>query len=105
MSADNLERAEPQEPPTFEPLEPTGLGSRIWALVWPKLLTVGIAVALWQAVALSGWKPDYLLPGPGPTFARLWEAADDPDGRLWSSLATTLRRGLVGFLIAPRSAA
>lgn len=100
MSADILERAEPKEPPTFEPPKPRGLGARIWSGVWPKLLAVGIAVGLWQAVAWSGWKPDYLLPGPGPTFARLWEAAVDPDDRLWSSLLTTLRRGVFGFLIA-----
>jgi NitT/TauT family transport system permease protein len=99
MSADILERTEPKGP-TFEPPKPRGVGARIWAGVWPKLLAVGIAVGLWQAVAWSGWKPDYLLPGPGPTFARLWEAAVDPDGRLWSSLMTTLRRGVFGFLIA-----
>ncbi|WP_460797128.1 ABC transporter permease [Nocardioides pacificus] len=64
------------------------------------MLAVGIAVGVWQVVAWSGWKPDYLLPGPGPTFSRLWEAAADPDGRLWSSLATTLRRGIFGFMIA-----
>jgi ABC-type nitrate/sulfonate/bicarbonate transport system permease component len=34
------------------------------------------------------------------TFGYLWEAAVDPDGRLWSSLTTTLRRGIFGFLIA-----
>lgn len=100
MSADVLERTEPEAAPTPEPPRPRGLGARIWAGVWPKLLAVGIAVGLWQTVAWSGWKPDYLLPGPDPTFARLWEAAVDPDGRLWSSLATTLRRGIFGFLIA-----
>ncbi|GAB2856851.1 ABC transporter permease [Myroides odoratimimus subsp. xuanwuensis] len=100
MSADILERAESKVPPTFEPPKPRGVGVRLWAAMWPKVLAVGIAVGVWQVVAWSGWKPDYLLPGPGPTFSRLWEAAADPDGRLWSSLATTLRRGIFGFMIA-----
>jgi NitT/TauT family transport system permease protein len=100
MSADILERAEPKAPPAFEPPKPQGLGAKLWAGTWPKLLAVGIAVGIWQVVAWSGWKPDYLLPGPGATGARLWEAATDPDGRLWSSLWTTLRRGVFGFLIA-----
>lgn len=100
MSADVLERAEPSTPPTFEAPKPRGLGAKTWAATWPKLLAVGIAVGVWQVVALSGWKPDYLLPGPGQTLARLWEAAVDPEGRLWSSLGTTLRRGVFGFFIA-----
>jgi NitT/TauT family transport system permease protein len=99
MSGDTLERAV-DPAPTFESPKPVGVGARVWSAVWPKLLAVAIAVGVWQAVAWSGWKPDYLLPGPGATFGRLWEEMLDPDGRLWRSLATTIRRGVFGFLIA-----
>ncbi len=100
MSADTLERAVDPAPPTFDSPKPVGLGAKVWSAVWPKLLAVAIAVGVWQAVAWSGWKPDYLLPGPGATFGRLWEEMLDPDGRLWRSLVTTIRRGVFGFLIA-----
>lgn len=100
MSADILERAVTPEPPAFEPPKPAGPGAKVWAAAWPKLLAVGMAVTVWQVVVWSGWKPEYLLPGPGATFDRLWEEMRDPDGRLWSALATTIRRGVFGFLIA-----
>jgi NitT/TauT family transport system permease protein len=100
MSVDLLERAAQSPPPTFEPPKPVSRGAKVWDALWPKLLAVGIAVGVWQVVVWSGWKPDYLLPGPGATFSRLWEEMLDPDGRLWEALATTIRRGVVGFLVA-----
>lgn len=101
MSADVLERDTPTAP-TASTTPPTGVGlaGKAWAATWPKLLAVVLAIAVWQVVVWSGWKPDYLLPGPGPTFSRLWEAMSDPDGRLWEALATTVRRGVFGFAIA-----
>ena len=101
MSADVLERDTPTAPTTSRtPPTGAGLAGKAWAATWPKLLAVVLAVAVWQVVVWSGWKPDYLLPGPGPTFSRLWEAMSDPDGRLWEALATTVRRGVFGFAIA-----
>jgi NitT/TauT family transport system permease protein len=76
------------------------LQAKLWAATWPKLLAVGIAVGVWQLVVWSGWKPEFLLPGPGETFGRLWEEMTASDGRLWEALATTIRRGVFGFLIA-----
>jgi NitT/TauT family transport system permease protein len=99
MSADLMERAV-QPPPTFEPPKPVTLQAKLWAATWPKLLAVGIAVGVWQLVVWSGWKPEFLLPGPGETFGRLWEEMTASDGRLWEALATTIRRGVFGFLIA-----
>jgi NitT/TauT family transport system permease protein len=100
MSADILERATQSPPPTFEPPKPVSRAAKVWAALWPKLLAIGIVISVWQAVVWSGWKPDYLLPGPGPTFARLWEEMLDPDGRLWEALGTTIRRGVFGFMVA-----
>jgi NitT/TauT family transport system permease protein len=99
MSADLMERAV-QPPPTFESPKPVTLQAKLWAATWPKLLAVGIAVGVWQLVVWSGWKPEFLLPGPGETFGRLWEEMTASDGRLWEALATTIRRGVFGFLIA-----
>lgn len=100
MSADILERATQPPPPEFEPPKPVTFGAKLWAATWPKLMAIGIAVGVWQLVVWSGWKPDYLLPGPGEAFGRLWEAMTASDDRLWKALATTIRRGVFGFLIA-----
>jgi NitT/TauT family transport system permease protein len=100
MSADILERAAQSQPPTFTPPKPVGTAARIWAALWPKLLAIALAIGFWQAVVWSGWKPDYLLPGPGETFARLWEAMLEPEGRLWEALGNTIRRGVFGFMVA-----
>jgi NitT/TauT family transport system permease protein len=100
MSADILERATPAPAPTFEPPKPVSFAATVWAALWPKLMAVAIGIGVWQFVVWSGWKPEYLLPGPAETFGRLWEEMLDPDGRLWESLATTIRRGVFGFMVA-----
>ena len=40
----------------------------LWQETWPKLGAVALGLLAWQAVVASGWKPDYLLPGPAATF-------------------------------------
>jgi len=71
---------------------------RVWAGLWPKLLAVGLALAAWQVVVWSGWRPDYVLPGPLPVFHRLYEDLTRLD--FYSGVAITLRRALVGFAMA-----
>ncbi|MFL6242250.1 MAG: ABC transporter permease, partial [Acidimicrobiia bacterium] len=44
--------------------------ARIWAAAWPKLLAVAIVLIVWQLVVWSGWKPEYVLPGP----RKVWES-------------------------------
>ena len=51
--------------------------SRIWAAVWPKLGAVAIALLLWQIIVWSGWKPEYVLPGPVDTFEALFDNFGD----------------------------
>jgi NitT/TauT family transport system permease protein len=70
--------------------------SRIWAAVWPKLGAVAIALLLWQLVVWSGWKPDYVLPGPVAVFQTLFDNLGD----YISAAATTLERAVIGFGIA-----
>jgi NitT/TauT family transport system permease protein len=69
--------------------------ARTWSSVWPQLAAVAIVLGIWQVVALSGWRPDYLLPGPAPVLVRLGE-----DVRHMSfavAVAITLQRALVGY--------
>jgi len=39
-------------------------GLRIWASLWPKVAALVLALAIWQLIVWSGWKPSYTLPGP-----------------------------------------
>ena len=71
---------------------------RLWAGLWPKLAAAALMVAVWQAVVWSGWKPDYVLPGPGPVFKRL--AQDFGNVNFDLGVAITLRRALIGYAIA-----
>src|SRR5207249_11826724 len=44
---------------------------QVWRNVWPKVAAVGLALAAWQVVVWSGWKPDYVLPAPAAVLGRL----------------------------------
>ena len=71
---------------------------RIWSGLWPKLAAAALLLAVWQAVVWSGWKPDYVLPGPWPVFKRL--AQDFGNLNFDLGIAITLRRALVGYTAA-----
>ncbi|MGC4867715.1 ABC transporter permease [Micromonospora sp. DT53] len=73
-------------------------GARIWAATWPKLAALAIAIAAWQLVVLSGWKPPYSLPGPLEVGRELVEQAQGP--QLWEGLVTTLRRAALGYVFS-----
>ena len=45
--------------------------SRLYSVLWPKLTAVALALALWQLVVWSGWKPIYVLPPPATVFGEL----------------------------------
>ena len=70
----------------------------LWRATWPKLAAVAIALGLWQLVAISGWRPSYVLPGPAPVFAELGNQL--VTGAFWQAGAITMTRGSVGFAIA-----
>jgi NitT/TauT family transport system permease protein len=70
--------------------------ARAWTIVWPKLGAIAIALITWQLVVWSGWKPEYVLPGPADVLPLLWQHFDT-----WVEAgAVTLQRALVGFAIA-----
>jgi NitT/TauT family transport system permease protein len=71
---------------------------RLWSALWPQLLAFLVAVALWQAVAWSGWRPATVLPGPLPVFQRLFNDLSSVD--FYIGVAITLQRALIGYGIA-----
>jgi len=80
---------------------PTGrrdLGRLVWRAAWPKLAAIALALAIWQVVVWTGWRPEYLLPAPGTVFGRLGELI--ADGTVLDALAVTGRRAAVGFAVA-----
>ncbi len=71
---------------------------RVWGATWPKLLAVAIFLAFWQVVTWSGWRPEYILPGPVPVLRQLGTDVTTLD--LWRAIGNTMRRGVVGFALA-----
>jgi NitT/TauT family transport system permease protein len=72
------------------------LVARVWPRLWPKALAVGIFLAFWQLVVWTGWKPDYVLPGPATVFPTLF----DNFGDLVDAAGITLGRAAQGFGLA-----
>jgi len=70
-------------------------GARIWNRTWPRLLAIVIALAVWQLVVLSGWKPEYVLPPPLSVGHTFFEQLIDP--KFWQAMGTTINRALIGF--------
>jgi NitT/TauT family transport system permease protein len=69
--------------------------SRIWSAAWPKLAAVGLGLGIWQLVVWSGWKPEYLFPGPQAVFSELWDMWQE--GTLTDA---TLQLAAIGYLIS-----
>ena len=78
--------------------ERVSLGRRIWTAIWPKVAAIALALFLWQLVVWSGWKPEYILPGPAAAFDRLGELI--ADGTVGEAISITMQRAVVGFGLA-----
>ena len=74
------------------------LARRLWTSTWPKVAAITLGLLVWQAVVWSGWKPEYVLPGPGAVFAEL--RAQRGAGTMQHAIVITLRRAFTGFTIA-----
>ena len=77
---------------------PRSRAARALSAVWPKAAAVALGLAGWQLVVWSGWKPEWVLPGPLPVLGELGRGLCS--GELLSALATTGRRALTGFALA-----
>jgi NitT/TauT family transport system permease protein len=84
---DHLETALPSRP---------NRAARIWAAAWPKLLAVALVLIVWQLVVWSGWKPEYVLPGP----RKVWDSFVENFSTNMDAAWTTLQRGFKGFAFA-----
>jgi NitT/TauT family transport system permease protein len=72
-----------------------GRASRLWAATWPKLTALALALAVWQVVVWTGWKPEYALPAPATVAKDLVAYASG--GALWDGLLITAQRAALGF--------
>jgi NitT/TauT family transport system permease protein len=75
---------------------PRSFASRLWSSAWPKLIATALFFGIWELIAISGWKPDYVLPGPGAVFETLYHEFGD----IAAAAKTTLLRAVEGFSIA-----
>jgi NitT/TauT family transport system permease protein len=71
---------------------------QIWATVWPKLAAVVLALGLWQAVVWSGWKEDWVLPGPDRVLPALFDLVRM--GEFWTTVSITMRRAVASYALA-----
>lgn len=86
---------------TVVPAAPSQTPRRIrsvLAALRTKAIAVVTVALVWQLVYLSGWKPSFVLPGPGAVAANLWQRLHE--ALLWEAIATTLWRALIGFTLA-----
>lgn len=91
----------PAGPPAAEEargMAARSFGRKAWEFAWPKLLAIGLVLAVWQLAYLMEWKPHFLLPSPLEVMQNLWELMTS--ARLWEQIGLTMRRGLTGFAIA-----
>jgi NitT/TauT family transport system permease protein len=72
--------------------------ARFWSGLWPKVAAVALAVALWQLVVWSHWKPEYALPGPRTVFAQLGH--DLGKSTFYRAIGITMVRALKGYALA-----
>ena len=73
-----------------------GRAAKAWAVVWPKLVAVGLFVGIWQVIVWTGWKSEVVLPSPFTVFDGLIHNLSD----LTQAAAVTLRRAVLGFAVA-----
>jgi NitT/TauT family transport system permease protein len=73
------------------------IARKAWGAAWPKLLAVALVLGVWELVTVTGWK-HYVLKGPGPVFADLWDQMQH--AQLWSTIGVTLRTAALGYAAA-----
>jgi NitT/TauT family transport system permease protein len=77
--------------------DPGRIARRAWSATWPKILAIGLVLAIWELVTRSGWK-HYVLKGPGPVLSSLWDQLQH--AQLWEIIGWTMRSALIGYVSA-----
>ena len=75
-----------------------GRARQIWTAAWPKLAAIVLALGVWQGVVWSGWKDEFVLPGPDKVLPALFELLGDGDFRF--AVGITMRRAVTGYILA-----
>jgi NitT/TauT family transport system permease protein len=78
--------------------ERRGVAARIWARAWPMISAILLVLVVWQLVVLSGWRPEYVFPGPVTVLGELWTRLGNAE--FYDAVAVTMRRAVTGFAIA-----
>ena len=74
----------------------TSRGRKVLSAGWPPLLALALLLGVWQLLFAAKVKPAYALPSPGSVWSSLVEQVGN--GTLPGAVATSLRRGGLGFL-------
>jgi NitT/TauT family transport system permease protein len=90
------------EPPSPSPepaaRRPRALARRVANRLAPGVGAVAVVLGLWEAVVFCGWRPEWVLPGPGAVLKRVAHELAQAD--TWRALQITLGRALLGYAIA-----
>jgi NitT/TauT family transport system permease protein len=78
--------------------EKGSLWHRLWPRLWPKVAALVIVIGLWQLVVLSGWKEQFVLPGPAAVGKELLDIVTT--GKFWEAVVRTMRRAAWGYGIS-----
>ncbi|MBR8740206.1 ABC transporter permease [Nocardiopsis sp. MG754419] len=77
---------------------PGEIARAVWAGTWPKLAAVVLVLLAWQAVVWSGWRSEWVFPGPDRVLPTLFNEITTPE--FWEAVRVTMRRAFIGFALA-----
>ncbi len=90
-----LDQLETVQPPAEGKAE--RLARKAWAVTWPKVLAIALVLAVWEVVALAGFKP-LVFKGPGVVLPALWQMMQH--AQLWQAVQVTMQRAIIGYAIS-----
>ncbi len=90
-----LDQLETVQPPAERRAERAA--RKAWAVTWPKVLAIALVLAVWEVVALAGFKP-LVFKGPGVVLPALWQMMQH--AQLWQAVQVTMQRAIIGYAIS-----
>src|SRR5262245_26945612 len=102
LAADDIALVEDRRPSAVDDTVPAPAPPRrrlrwrsLFDTTWPKVAAVAIFVFAWQCVVWTGWRPEYVLPGPRAVAGSLWSITSD--GLVRRAVSITFQRAIIGF--------